>query len=284
MNHLTRPAILMYFAIASGLAWSQAAPASASDEKKLDPNEGFHVKPVVLDGRNSGGATVGLQYALQKTWAKNFDQIDKAGSTFNPDARLASLAAEIKGSGTVTANKERNPNKLLDIAANGYYLGSTSLATYGIGGSMKYESDQGFDDKQYVYGLTALVSKYGGIFPANDFGLLQIAYGRVNPKEDAGRKTALGTTALSSFNRFDAELYYRHQLTGALRGIEFQYRYFRELNAPVSVKAAGLDQFRLGTIRLNIMDDRFLAFSSGSLPFDRMKDRSITVGWTYKLD
>ena len=149
---------------------------------------------------------------------------------------------------------------------------------------LKYETDQGFDNKQFVYGLTGVLAKMGGIFPANDFGLVQIGYGRVTPKDDAQRKKALGTTPLTHFNRWEADLYYRHQLSGALRGIEFQYRYFHEADAPASVKAAKIDRFRLGMIRVNLKEDRFIAFSSGSLPFDRKKDRAVTIGWTYKLD
>ena len=149
---------------------------------------------------------------------------------------------------------------------------------------LKYETDQGFDNKQYVWGVSALAYKYEGFLPRNSHGSVRVGFGRVEPKEDAARTTALGGAALDAFNRWNLEAYYNYPLGGRLTSVEFQYRHFQEVSPPAAVDAAGIDRHRLGTIRLNIKGDLFVAYSKGSLPFDKKSDRAVTLGWSHKLD
>lgn len=281
----TRKTSLALCLLAAGAAHAQAPSASTGRAtEKSGTGEGLVIRPVLIDGGKATGSTLAAQYRLQRTWIRNLDSDDSSTATFDPGAALADLRVDVRGEGTIATAKERNPHKLLDFSTNGYYMQSTELATFGIGGMLKFETDQSFDDRQFVYGVTALANKFGGFLPQNDFASLRLGYGRVEPKGDAQRKLALAGAPLDAFNRWHAELYYNHALKGRLTSLEFQYRYFQELDAPAPVSAAGLDRYGLGTIRLNIKDDLFVAYSRGRLPFDKLSDRAVTIGWSFRLD
>lgn len=97
------------------------------------------------------------------------------------------------------------------------------------------------------------------------------------------------TGNLKGYRRWDAEVVYRIDLKGAvlsipLKSLEFQCRHFQEVSAPAAVEQASIDRSRLGTIRLNLGDDKFIAYSRGSLPFDKQRDRTVRIGWEYRFN
>ena len=104
-------------------------------------------------------------------------------------------------------------------------------------------------------------------------------------------KNFTGTTLAAdpgAYRRWDLEAIYHHNLKGSigglpLRSLEFQYRHFQELSPKAAIEAAGLDRHRLGTVRLNLGDDKFIAYSRGRLPFDKQSDRAVKIGVAFKF-
>ena len=70
---------------------------------------------------------------------------------------------------------------------------------------------------------------------------------------------------------------------GPVRALELNVRYYTEPSASAAIKQAKLDRHVLSTIRLGLANDLFVAYSVGSLPFDRKDDRVYSLGWSYKL-
>ncbi len=68
-----------------------------------------------------------------------------------------------------------------------------------------HETDQSFDNRQHMFGVTASVSKVS-VLRNGDAGTLILNYGSVNPNSDAERERVLGN--LDSFRRVNAELSY----------------------------------------------------------------------------
>lgn len=249
--------------------------ARAADKADDEAVPGLQIKPVLLDGKASG-TTLGLDYKYERQWK---------WAAANPDVVADSLV-ELRGEGTVAASAARNPNKLLDLATNAryQYLGEGWIV--GAGASLKAETDQRFDDRQFVWAAQLHAWKLNPL-GANGWGYVYLNLGRVQPGADATRKAALGADP-TAYRRWDLETMYHHNLKGRfgglpLRSLEFQYRHFQELSAKPAIEAAGLDRHRLGTVRLNFGDDKFIAYSRGSLPFDKQSDRAVKIGWEYAL-
>lgn len=258
----------------------QALPAE-SDSKSC----AFCFNPTILDAKNGAGGTVGIEYSFKgELLSKNFSSQD-TGNSIDADATLGSAVIDYSGSGTVAASKERNPKNFLEflLDAKGKYS-VPRLGTLLGGLFTKYETDQSFDNRQAVYGLGATYGKFAA-FGANDFIAVDANYGRVDPKEDAERKAALGTDTLDPYYRWNLEFLYMYPLKWkAVSTIELNYRYFRENGAPEAIKAANLDKFQLGSIRIGLQNDLFIAYSAGKLPFDRKNDNIFQIGFSYKLD
>jgi hypothetical protein len=262
------------------------APARAQDSGK-DPSRTFSIEPVVLDGSNSTGASLGIAWLLKGTVVENnlsaakrpsdtFDDVAAPVTRFELGYRLA---------GTATADKERNPKNFQDglLDAKVLYSGPIGAAAAGLFG--KYEADQSLDNTQVVYGLRVTLAKLG-IADAKklDFIALDANLGQVDPRKDATREAALGTTDPDRYYRWDLEFLYIYPVAArGIEALEFNYRYFRETNPPAAVEQAGLDRNRLSTVRVGLRNDFFVAYSSGKLPFDRQSDRIYEAGWSYKF-
>ncbi|WAC60150.1 hypothetical protein [Brevundimonas sp. SL130] len=65
--------------------------------------------------------------------------------------------------------------------------------------------------------------------------------------------------------------------------IELNYRTFQEIDAPTPIRAAGLQRHEMAAVRFKLPNDLFIAYSDGSLPFDRKGDQVVKIGWSYKL-
>lgn len=265
--------------VAPGLAWSQGTSGAS---RPLD------LRLVVIDGSKTAGSTIGLEYKYGRKWAASGDSSEADSADFDfARVGLWDRTAEIRGQGTIAASAERNPNKLVDLTANVRYDHQGDGWIAGLGASIKAETDQKLDDKQFVYGLQGR-AWLNNPLGARGWAMLYVNLGRVEPRGDAAREKALGRTGLPGYRRWDAELVVHKDLSGsigsfALSSLEFQYRYFAELSSPAAVVQSGLDKQRLGTLRVSFGDDKFLAFSRGRLPFDRQSDRAVKIGWAQKF-
>ncbi len=257
---------------------------SMSDDSKGGAiDDGFHVNPVILDSKNGTGSTLGLEYKFKgELFSKSFESSDS--DSLNPDATLGSAVVGYSGRGTVAASKDRNPKNFLEFLLDAKLKYSASQAGTALAGAFaKYEANQSFSSKQFVFGLAATYGKYG-LVSDNDFLSIDANLGRVDPIDDIQRKTALGTSTLDGYNRWSAEILYMYPLKWkVIEAVELNYRYFLENDAPIQIKNAGLDKHDLATVRIGLQGDFFVAYSVGKLPFDRRSDQVFMAGFSYKL-
>lgn len=268
-------------------ALALALLSSAAHAQEASPASGkphfLSVKPVLIDAANSDGLVLGLDYELRKNYSKKVLSGDSGKPDFNPEATRTDIAFELKGKGTIASDKKKNPNKLVDIGASYSYMWRGGPAYAAFGAQAKLETDQSLDNRQYAFGALGTATYYfqNGSFLGADLG-----FARVNPATDAARKAALGASPLDSFQRWEAEVFYKYPFGGVIEfisDIEFNYRFFKEVSPPLAVKAAGLDEYRLSLVRLNMKDNLFLQYSHGKLPFDTKKERVVKIGWDYKI-
>lgn len=263
-----------------------AAPGHAQESAK-DRSHSFAIEPVVLDGSNSTGATVGIAWSFRGNIVDNdLSGTKRASDTFDDVATpIRRFEVGYRLSGTATADKDRNPKNFQDGLLDAKLLYSAPVGAVAAGLFGKYEADQSLDNRQYVYGMRVTAGRLGLAHRNRlDFIALDVNFGQVDPGKDAAREAALGTTDLDRYYRWDLEFLYMYPIAAkGIETLEFNYRYFRETNPPASVERAGLDRHKLATVRLGFKNDLFLAYSSGTLPFDRQSDRIYEIGWSYKF-
>jgi hypothetical protein len=274
--------------IASTLALT--GPADAADADALATHQ---IAPVILDGEDGAGATLGLEYTLRnKKVLRNFDgggDPNDLGSA--ADVRLGDLRLSYDAGGTIAAAEDRNPANLLHALVDLQFLGSWPKFGSASGGVFfKYETDQGFEDQQSQYGLRLTYVKLK-IFRDLDWLAIDVNRGQIDPEGDEGRAAALGTSDLTRYYRTNIEVIYQLPIEGklpligaAITSLELNYRYFRESGAPDAVRAANLDTFSMRKIRLNLVHDLFIAYADGRLPFDLKDDKFVELGLTYEIE
>jgi len=266
------------------------------------------LSPVLLDTKDGDATTIGLQFKYEgghKFATSNESQAPASESTAAPDGtppvevftdpeklRYVGLALKYEISGTATAEAENNPENLVDAFIDLQFKSSNpdAFGTITGGALVKYETDQAFENEQWVYGLSATYGK-DDIFGKKGFFGIDLGRGLVDPTEDKARQTALGTTSLDKYYRNELEILFIYPIGEAVPflgkmadSFEFNYRYYQESGAPAAVEAAKLDTFFLRTFRLNLEHDLFIAYSEGKLPFDVQEDEFFTLGFKYDLN
>lgn len=294
MRHPLRIMLVCYWALhsISGLAQpnvTEATPpagaASSAEQKPVKPFS-FDIKPVLIDTAGQTGAAIGVDYDLNYKRSFGSSGNTSVGSGFVTGSQASVTIAEgevaLRARGTLASSAEKNPNKLIDFTASGFYSVSRVEAWYRLGGNLGFETDQGFEKKQSVVALTFIVSKVGTIMNG-DAGSLALAYGTVNPTADAGRKKVVGN--LDSYRRWNAEVSYSIPVNKQkLRSIDLNYRHYQEVSPTSATSATGIDRNRLGLVRLNLDQDFFVQYSRGSLPFDQKSERAVKIGWSQKFE
>lgn len=241
-------------------------------------------KPILIDSKNSTGSTVGVEYEIKGDLFSMLLEEKNASDGFDPNATIGAAEISYSALGTVAASASRNPKNFIEFRLDGRLRYSTPhKGTFRAGLFTNYETNQSFNNKQTVYGLAGTWGKQT-IVARNDFFSIDAGYGRVDPKDDAERKKVLGSMPLEAYYRWSLELLYKIPIrTDVIRALEFNYRYFKEINPPSRIKNASLDVHQLGTLRVELNKDLFLAYSSGKLPFDRKDDKIVQVGLSYNL-
>ncbi len=250
------------------------------------------LSPVLLDARGGEGTTLGLDFEVngKRGFVKSSE--DPTADEIDPEVQYSRFALVYRIAGTFAADEERNPKDFVNARVDANYRLSSAkaLGTIDAGGFVTYETDQSFDNEQFVYGISATYGKRN-IVRDNDFFGINLRRGQVDPTKDAARQAALGTTSLDKYYRNEAEVLYTIPIQEVIpfidklvEGFEFNYRYFHESGAPDAIEAAGIDSFFLRTFRLNLKKDLFIAYSNGKLPFDLQNDEFFTLGFNYKLE
>jgi hypothetical protein len=273
--------VLFSFALHNAQAQQPDDAAASKEEKPYS----FQFKPVVLDTGSTSGASLGLDYDFKAKYKFAGGQTSVGSDTISLtdlNVTIRSTQIDLRARGTLASSKERNPNKLLDFLALGVYRIDTPAAYYKLGALLAYETDQGFDNKQYMYGLAASASKVT-IFTPGDAGSVLLNFGNVNPSTDMQREQLLGS--LEAFKRWNLELSYSVPINKSkVRSIDFNYRHYQEIGPPAAIRDADLDRYRIGLIRINLDQDFFVQYSRGSLPFDQRSERTIKLGWSLKFE
>lgn len=267
-----------------GLALTTAAVgARGAEEPKQHTLE---LAPIVIDSQDGTGSTIGLQFDASGELLQSAKPAAAPSDSFEePDKVLIkqySLHYEAKG--VVTADSERNPLNYIDAIVDARILRNSPSGTFIGGAFLRYETDQSMDNRQSEYGVRGTYTRLHTVRENDQLGV-DLKFGQVDPREDELRQAALGTASLDTFYRWDAEFLYMVPISsdGTVRDFEFNYRYYLENSAPAAVKAADLDTHRMATFRLGLKGGLFIAYSTGTLPFDQESDRIYAIGFSYQL-
>ncbi len=275
--------------LARTLAIALVVPSAAMQAQAVGVKPSFNFSPAMLDSKDGKGTTLALEYAFKLQYPLTTFGSDENSNSLDPNTTVRQLALSLDSRGVVTPEAARNPRNFLEFNGTFGALVSTATAgTFSVSAKAGYEADQSFVSKQAVYGGTATYGKLT-LLGANDFVGVTTSYVQVDPAADTVRASLLGTAGTSAvelepYGRWSIEGLYMAPITlGPLRALELNVRYYTEPSAPAAIKRADLDRHLLGTIRLGLVNDLFVAYSVGSLPFDRKDDRVYALGWSYKL-
>lgn len=280
---MTAPQTVRALALAMICAVAQFSSAGFAAAQSPANKPSLQLRPVVLDSKNSQTTALGMEYALKGEHAFATLDGDDGSSLIDASATVTQFALSYNAIGTLASSARRNPRNFLEFGSGVVGIFTTAAGTFRLSGSLNYEADQSFISKQLLVTGAATYGKLK-VFAANDFLGVTAGYSRINPAGDTARATTLGQTELSSYGRVYAEMLYMLPITaGPFEVLELNYRYFGEPSAPGAIKVAGLNRRQLATARLSLKNNLFLAYSAGSLPFDRRDDSVIALGWAYKL-
>ncbi len=214
---------------------------------------------------------------------------DVGSNSLDPNTTVRQFTVSLDSRGVVTPEAKRNPRDFLEFNGTlGALVSTANAGTFSIAAKVGYEADQTFSNKQKLFGGTLTYGKLT-LLGANDFFGITTSYVQVDPIADTVRAFTLGTSApntreLEQYGRWSVEGLYMAPITiGPVRAIELNVRYYTEPSAPSAIRGAKLDRHTLGIIRLGLTNDLFIAYSVGSLPFDRTDNRVYALGWSYKL-
>lgn len=273
-------------AVASALVLV-AFSATAAESSPPPKQHTFELAPVIVDSQDGAGSTLGLQFDVSgDLMAAPHSAPQTPSDEFEAPEQVLikqyNVHYEVKG--VVAADAERNPLNYTDAIVDGRILWNAPSGTFIGGAFLRYETDQSMDNRQSQYGVRGTYTRLHTLRENDQLGI-DLKFGEVDPKEDETREAALGTAAMDKFYRWDVELLYMVPLSsdGALRDLELNYRYYLENDAPLAIEAAGLDTHRMATIRLGLQGGLFIAYSTGTLPFDQASDRIYAIGFSYQL-
>ncbi|WP_273426076.1 hypothetical protein [Marinobacter sp.] len=263
-------------------------PLSAYQDVIDSPGFSFDVTPIGLTSKETKKESIGASYLLQYT-DKGLDMEDSFGedtelSTY-PKAVGYQVDAGVRG--TLTESSTDNPLNFQE-AHTSLEMQYLTREMYSAGGYIKYEADQGFDNRQVVFGGKVRFGRSENLPTLRDLLVVVLRYGRVNPEKDTEREAVLGA-ALDNYNRAELEAHWQINLSGAgpdgfqFSSFEANYRYFQEINPDDRVKETGIDDFRLLTFLLRLNKDWSIAYSSGEFPFNLRDDRIFQLGYTFEF-
>lgn len=248
----------------------------------------FNVEPVALNSEQTDKESIGASYLLNYVDKELYmeDSLDLGTLDLYPKAVGYQLDAGLRG--TVTESEEENPLNFQEahLSLEGQYL---VREMYSAGGFVKYEFDQGLDERQFVFGAKARFGRSDNLPNFRDLFVIVIGYGRVHSSQDSEREAVL-TNSVDDYDRAELEAHWQVNLGGVgpesfkLSSFEVNYRYFQEIDAESVIKDADLDDYRLLTFLLRVNKDWSIAYSSGELPFNRRDDRIFKVGYTFQFN
>lgn len=242
-----------------------------------------NLNPVVMDTGNAGETVLGLEYQFKGDLLSKALSDNEGSDLLAADGSIRNVVLSYDMRGTLATDKEKNPKDFQTFGLDAQLLHSTDKGTLKSGAFVKYEMDQGFDSKQWRYGLGATYGK-SSLLVSHDFLGVDVNYGTIAVDSDVEREALLGEATLADYDRVDAEVLYLYPLKNPLIDtVEFNYRIFYELDAPDIIKANRLDQYELTTLHLGLKNKLYLAYSEGKLPFDRQAGQLFQLGISHNF-
>jgi hypothetical protein len=254
----------------------------------------FTLAPVALDSKEGGGSAIGIQYELADEFrfaSKGTGNEDNSGSEpLNPDQDLSGLYGrsgfvKFDADGTWTVDKEDNPASTAQakiVAGYGSFQEKNSLD---LGGFVGLEGDQDYENRNTLYGVE-LGGHYSFTEDASTYATFFLDYGQVDASGDEERMALTGD---DSYDRFSGELqlsYGLQKLGTAMTSIislQLNYRYYQEVDAPDIIRDNDWDRYALATFLLRFHKGLYLAYSSGTLPFDKQNDKIFSIGFSQNI-
>lgn len=285
-----------------------AAPLSA--QAGDDPV--FTLSPELISSEASGEQAVALEFMLERGWegrhghltlqaegmrsfrddvsATKPMQVSLAGdfALFDPvDCRFGDIVvpppAPVMSEGAAPGAAVSPPGEAVrppegSGPKDACWWGYTTL-----GLSLSGEADERLDDRQHTYGLVLRTQ-----LPYR--ATLELGYAEVDPANHEERERLLG--ALAPFDRAHLEFSFATgagSVLGAPVKVAYNYRYYREIDADRSIKAANLHRNRRASGRLMFLPagespvTKFIGYTSGRLPFGIEDDAVLEAGFEIKL-
>lgn len=254
--------------------------------------EGLSVTPVMLDSDDNSGSILGLKYELSDD--VQFFQ-EEAGEVGDGPIGEEEIDDEIYGKsgfikykldGTWTVNKDENPLSTSNAKFEGGYGNFQDGYEIGASGFAGLEGNQDYSDRNKVYGLKAF-GHYS--FDENNAGTfidLSLAYEQVDASEDEERMLV---TDEDEFDRLSGEIQisYKMKKLGtsktSITSLQFNYRYFKEMDAPDVIENTNTDSYKLATYMIKFNKGLYAAYSTGSLPFDKQDDKIFEIGFSQTI-
>ncbi|MEW5250497.1 hypothetical protein [Microbulbifer discodermiae] len=271
---------LLLSALPGALAVAQtetdtAVLPEAETETRFSPLKGLTVDLNVTNSSPENISGLALEYTYKRSINGDYRQWgDDVAQLWLPRAKL-----EANGSvALVDENPQDFSNVTLDLGAEVQsFLSETAI--YEVGAFYSEEGDEGFDNNQSVYGATMAFADTNTLLAKDDL-VFRLSYGSVDPSGDEQRKQLLGD-ALEDFDRVHMRIEYSVRLapTSTVKKVELTYNEYREMDAPMQIRDADLDQYTYSTIALYLPNNLALTFGKGSLPFDREGDRIVQLGY-----
>lgn len=254
--------------------------------------EGFSIAPVMLDSEDNAGSTIGLKYDVADTiqfFQK--EEIAEAGEGPIGEDDIDEIYGKTgfikyKLDGVWTVDKAENPFSTSNAKIEGGYGDFQDGYEIGVSVFAGLEGDQDYSDRNKVYGLKA-IGHYS--FDENNAGTfidLSLAYAQVDASEDDERKLI---TDDDEFDRLEGEIQasYKIKKLGtqqtSITSLQFNYRYYKELDAPVAIESTNVDVHKLATYMIKFNKGLYVAYSTGSLPFDKQDDKIFEIGFSQTL-
>lgn len=190
---------------------------------------------------------------------------------------LMSLSTSAEGA--YATHKEDNPDNLVKAKLEGETLIDVALSPR-LFATAAYTGTQGAQ-RAFIAAASASV-KYDLPAALPGFIIPRFGFERVHPTKDDPRKAVLGRT--DDFSRWNFSVLGIVRINiGGIDRFETVYNYFKEVNAPQTLAAAHLDRYRLATYYIRLKNGAFVAYTSGTLPADRVANPTFKVGWSSDL-
>lgn len=259
-----------------------------------DDATSFTLAPVALDSKEGGGSSIGIKYELANAFRFGSSETGKEGNTgsepLNPAQDLAVLYGrsgflKYGADGTWTVDKADNPASTAQAKIVAGYGSFQEQASLDLGGFVGLEGDQDYENRNTLYGVE-LGGHYSFTEDASTYATFVLDYGQVDASADEERMALTGDDA---YDRLSGELQlsYGLQKLGTARAslisLQLNYRYYQELDAPDIIRDNDQDRYALATFLLRFHKGLYLAYSSGTLPFDKRNDKIFEIGFSQNI-